>query len=218
MRTRTGILTILAVICVAWLRPTTSQAYDSLDYVSIFGGWDWLDDYSGAVLPPPRSGNFDPGLGIGVAVGNQLYERLRGEFEFVYRNNDGDQWTVGGITGPFSGSISSYSNMLNLATDCEGYGRFKPYLGVGVGVAVLDGVFTTGPFQHLVQDTVFAYQGFVGLSYQVNRTCQFFVEYRYFATEGTGLVRVTPPALDEEEEGNFDYVTQNVFFGLRHSF
>ncbi len=62
--------------------------------------------------------------------------------------------------------------------------KFRPYVGVGVGGAnVSADVSSLGIKIVDDDDTVFAYQGIIGLEYQLSDSVSFGARYAYFATQ-----------------------------------
>ena len=117
---------------------------------------------------------FDLGYDIAGAIGFKTTVGLRLELEGAWRSADNDK--MAGVAD--NGDLSSLSVMTNLAYDFNMGGAVQPYLGVGIGLASLDAKM--GGVKS--DDTVFAYQGFAGVAYQVSKTFDLFGQYRYFAT------------------------------------
>lgn len=182
-------------------------------YASLFGGWNFLHDYSGD--NPAASldviGSFNDGWAIGGAVGREIGDSLRGELEFAFRDNTGDQWTVNGAPGSWSGHANVYSGMANLYYDFAKLGFVKPYVGGGIGFAAVDATLETGMATIDIDDTAFAYQGIAGVATELSRNAELFTEYRYFGFEEVDVNNVTAGFAFEGE--SFD--TENVFFGIR---
>ena len=199
-----------------------------LYYVSLFGGWSDLSD----LAVSDSSGRIDltsqNGLGLGFAFGQILGKNLRSELEFSYRSHDvGDlllsdfgagRQTIGG-----NGDVESYAGMLNLYWEFSGLcdGLLTPYIGGGVGAANvsadlrLDGgqtAFTDG------EDSSFAYQYIVGMNFKVRSYSDLFVEYRHFAADGLRLDANLPPSSLIDGDGQLNYQSNNIFFGMRMKF
>ena len=199
-----------------------------LYYVSLFGGYTGIDD----LAIENEAGRIDigsqDGVGLGFAFGQIQGKNLRSELEFSYRNNDIDDLfltdfgtgreTLGGV-----GDIESYAGMLNLYWEfvdlCQG--RLKPYIGAGVGAVNvsadlrLDGgmdAFTDN------DDSSFAYQYMVGVNYKVRTYSDFFVEYRYFAADSIRFDTTLPAGSLLDGDGELNYETNNIFFGMRLKF
>ena len=129
--------------------------------------------------------SFDPGLNIGVALG-QDFGNYRAEFEIAYRGWDMDTGTVSGVvpgcpcTGSIDGDVSALSLMINGYYDFHSADSpLAPYLGAGIGLASINADIGLGADE---RDTVFAYQLMAGIGYDINPNTILTVGYRYFST------------------------------------
>lgn len=196
----------------------------SRTYVSILGGWNDADSYFGndeEEMPPPptpaiREGTFNDGWAIGGAIGRQVNQAVRGEFEFTFRSNTADQWAVNGVpVGEWDGDLFAYSLMTNLYHDFANlrFHGWRPYVGGGIGIAFLDGDFSTAMLDLEIDDELFAYQFMAGANKTLTSNVDLFLEYRYFATDDFDLVNRTPmPAVGF---GKDDYEADSIFVGFR---
>ena len=167
----------------------------------------------GAIVPPPPTVDIDlnttvdrslGGAFIG-AVGYGFGNGLRVEGEIGYRMNGLDTITLDsvdlsitppgvsgsipiGLTTGLNGDTDVLSFMANLAYDFDTDSGFRPYLGAGVGVALL---FTDASLTvpilgdvSLVDDTAvaFAYQAMAGVDYALDESWSVGLEYRFFGT------------------------------------
>ena len=192
-------------------------------YFSVFGGYVQLEDigpFQGVITGQTDAYNFNDGFGIGGAIGQIQGENLRTELEFAFRHNDADQFvTNGAFAGPaftsVDGSAEVYTGMVNFVWDfCPRpiFGCNRLYAGAGIGFAVVDiDSRPVNALSALENQTSFAYQLMAGISRPVSFRSDAFVEYRYlnadsiFASTGLGPVE-------------FEYETDNIFFGLRAFF
>jgi opacity protein-like surface antigen len=188
-----------------------NDAYGCSDrYFRVFGGWNWLQDMD--VNFQSTSGTdratFNDGWAIGGAFGKYITQNTRRELEFTYRNNTPDVIFIPG-PAPVDGVVNCYSIMGNLIYEMPGLqaGGFKPYFGGGLGIAFVEGEMGGGAIT--IDDTAFAYQGFVGVDRQLNASTKFFAEYRYFGTSDIDIIAFIPTT-DR-------YQTNNLFFGLQFS-
>ena len=149
---------------------------------------------SGLVVSPDDASWTDPdvsvdidmktGFGFLAAVGRSLSSGLRAELELGYREYD---FGRAGVV-EFDGQFSTISLMVN-GIYSFGLGRFRPYAGIGVGLArhraEIDSVAVPGS-SFLVEDAgeadVFAYQGMAGIGYAVSDRTEISLGYRYFST------------------------------------
>ena len=199
-----------------------------LYYVSLFGGYSNLSDLE--IVNDAGRINLDAqdGLGLGFAFGQIQGKNLRSELEFSYRNHDVEDLFLSDFgTGRERlegvGDIESYAGMLNLYWEfvdlCSG--RLSPYVGAGVGAVNvsadmrLDGgldAFNDG------EDSSFAYQYIVGVNYKVRTYSDFFVEYRHFAADSLRFDTSLPAGSLLDGDGELNYQTNNIFFGMRLKF
>lgn len=192
------------------------------NYVSLFGGWNFLHDYKADFpLPPataPASLTFEDGFLLGGALGRKFGSALRGEVEFAFRNNSAETWNLTGATTlPNAGDADFYSIMFNSILDLGTYRNWTPYIGGGIGIGFIDynGVAIVGPASVSIQDEVFSYQGMVGFSRSINSRINLFSEYRYFGFNSADVEVAGVPAAGLTA-GSTD--AENVLFGLRMSF
>ncbi|MEM6687877.1 MAG: outer membrane beta-barrel protein [Planctomycetota bacterium] len=187
-------------------------------YVSVFGGWSDLNDYSGMpiVTPPPPSppqinASYNDGWIIGGAVGLQLTDHIRAESEYAFRDVTGDTWFLNGSPGSYSGHHGVFSIMKNLLWDFENSTALTPYLGGGIGIAFVDAELTTPSSTIAIDDAAFAYQAIAGASAEVKPGVDVFAEYRFFGYDDVTVrsVSTNEPFLD----GGFDH--DSIVFGVR---
>ena len=161
-------------------------------------------------------GGADAASGFGgrLAIGHAYSPGWRTEIELGYRRNDIDK--VGGTT--VNGEASALSGMINGYYDIATNGPLAPYFGFGLGLAR---VSVDSPLPTLAPaqdgrlddgDTVFAYQGILGVSYAVSDALALTADYRYFATQYPSFGTVAGAQVDGE------YESHAMFVGLRFSF
>jgi opacity protein-like surface antigen len=139
--------------------------------------------------PEYRGGtNFDLDSGHGALIaGGVTIGGYQLELEGSYRRN-----SIGGIQTPertfgANGRLETYAVMANLIYGFDLYSvDLRPYVGVGAGYARvgIKGFESPELGQATVSDNdyVLAYQAFAGVSYQLTRSTDVFVAYRYFST------------------------------------
>jgi outer membrane protein OmpA-like peptidoglycan-associated protein len=79
-----------------------------------------------------------------------------------------------------NGKVGTLSAMANLLYDFWPASTITPYIGAGLGVAFIDSNQSLG-------STQFAYQGMLGVAYNVTDQFRFSVEGRYFGTTNPGV-------------------------------
>lgn len=150
-------------------------------YVGAQVGLNRLEDAdaSGAAFAPVTA-EFDNGYGLLGQVGYG-FGAFRLEGELGWRTNGVD--SVGGAGG--SGDLDAATLMANVYYDIQTGSPLTPYLGVGLGAARLSADKITAGGVPLVDDsdTVFAYQGILGASYELDRNLLLKADYRYLRTE-----------------------------------
>lgn len=138
---------------------------------------------------------FDPGVYVGGTAGFD-FGFLRLEGELSYRNSDIKNVTDKADGFQFrdpDGSLGALAVMVNAFIDLRNPSPITPYIGGGVGFAVLHmddvtGTDTRGttPEQVLLyprdDDTIFAYQVGAGLELALNPMVSLDLGYRYFET------------------------------------
>jgi opacity protein-like surface antigen len=193
-------------------------------YINLFGGANWSEDtgdgfsQSQVFTAGPTTattvsfvGNSDLetdlGWVVGAAVGQQLTKEFRGEVEFSYRRNNGDQPFLGTVTvttnlgatstfttaGNGDSELDQFMLMANVWYEFPTQMAFRPYIGGGIGWgwvnADLDGqvpnivlpgsTVTMDLFEDDETDNGFAYQVGAGLAMDFSQVVTGFVEYRY---------------------------------------
>jgi len=185
-------------------------------YLGTFGGWNSLDDYQGSVGTPAVNlrGAFSDGFVAGIAIGKNYGQRLRHEIEGTYRYNSGDQWRATGLgttaRTPLGGHLNQFGLMTNLFYNLGQLGRVQPYVGGGVGMAVVDGNLNVAASRFSIDETTWGYQAMFGFSAQQTESAEFFTEYRFFGTGDINLDNLTSAT-----SSNFKYQTHNLLFGFR---
>ena len=178
------------------------------NYVSIFGGATYLEDYDGVIAPPPAnpvSGTFNDGFVLGLARGRYINKNTRFETEWNWRNNTGDVWTdPAGTPSQFDGQLNNYAMMFNLVRDIQ-----CAYVGGGIGVSRQDGDFDVTGTNFELEDWAFAYQAIAGVNLIKRDNFDVFAEYRYFGNTETELLA------NDVFFDNFVYDSHNVVFGFR---
>ena len=180
-------------------------------YLGVRGGATWLDESSvSSASPGGPSGTleFENGYNVGGFVGWDL-GMFRLEGEVSYRQNDLDSIRSGGVNATgVGGDASTLAFMMNAYYDINLGGPLTPYIGAGIGIARYSADFRATGIRIDDEDTKLAYQGIVGLSYQLTDSLALSADYRYFATQEPHLRTATGAAFETEN------VTHNVTVGL----
>lgn len=218
-------------VAIVMLLPTIGAAEGF--YVSGHAGAVFLNesdntDQSGVHVPT----DFDTGFGVGGALGYDFPNNFRVEGEITYRESDVDTVDVSEVAGPGDldgrGDVSAIAFMANVYYDIDIDQPVTPYIGVGIGAAVVsanDVALATAPPSipglQLTDDddTVFAYQVIAGIGYDVTENLTLTLEYRFFGTQDAELDidrRVGFPVSGTTFD--VEYQSHNVIIGARFSF
>jgi OmpA-OmpF porin, OOP family len=167
---------LLAAAALA-LVPVASQA-QSLQYPGFFAGLEAGGNYmfqSGVGTPFGQS-NLYPTVGysFGGMVGYD-FVGPRIAIEGLYNNSKA---TVSGASQSFGATKDEIAVMGNVYYDFNAGGTWVPYIGAGAGIAFEK----ESALNAQDNNTVFAYQGIVGIGYNIDPTWRVNLEGRYFGT------------------------------------
>lgn len=203
------------------------NAGPNIYYGSVFGGWTGLDDLMLSGDEGQIQIDNEDGVAAGFAFGKIQGKNLRSEIEVTYRSNDLSGMTLNDQAGATqllegAGNIESISGMFNVFWDFTDAptGRLKPYLGFGFGGVSADADFQIDGTSTLGDgnDTSLAYQWIGGINFQTSELADFYVEYRYFAADSLHFNTTLPTGSLIDGDGELEYRTSNVVFGLRMKF
>lgn len=177
---------------------------------------------AGVTLPEDSSVNFDEnleaefeydtGFSLAAAIGGQVNRNLRVEPEISYQKNDLDSASDSEGSVSVDGDASLWAFMFNSYYDFTPDAAVTPYIGAGIGFARVEVSDITSPafsgyYLKGDKDSVFCYQGSVGLAWEVGNDMTMDLSYRYFATEDPDF------AISETE-----FASHNFYAGLRVPF
>ncbi|MBB4315251.1 OmpA family protein [Roseospira marina] len=197
-----GVATLMA--SPAFGDPTPEGVYLGL------GGGVTFDD-SGKVESGGVAHDLDTDVGaLGLAtVGYSFGSGLRSELEGGYRHNGVSSW--GGAD--LDGDMSAWHAMVNALYEFDTGSGFTPYLGAGLGAAIVDiDARNDRTGQSLTDSDVgFAYQAIVGFGYDVTDGLALTADYRFFHA---------PDLEHDSSDGSVadGYANHAVVFGLRYAF
>lgn len=160
-------------------------------YVSLFGGIVLPQDTHFTYSSSDYLVNFKTGFTVGAAIGSNLTENLRGEVEFAFQTYDVDNVDENGsTTDASSGKVDSYFLLANLWREFD-FGGFRPYVGGGVGMALLDADLNFDSDRIAGTDVALAAQLGSGVRFDVSDRLTIDAGYRFKAavgvlTEGVG--------------------------------
>jgi opacity protein-like surface antigen len=190
-------------------------------YFSARGGIAMLSDSDmtieiAGVGQIPAKLEYDPGWLAGVAGGYAWNNGFAIEGEFTFRQNGIDGEELMGTTIPVGGHLRSYALMANSYYRLNTGTIITPYIGAGIGGALLtvDADSVGGNFS---DDSVeLAYQAMAGLAIEITPQLDAGMEYRFFGTTdpsfsdtvmGGGAVTVDP-----------EYMSHNILLTLTYGF
>jgi len=155
--------------------PVMAQAQTAAPgfYIGAEGGLNWLLNTTiGGTTVTPQTGWAAGGM-IGYDfVGPRV------EVEGIYRQN---QTYAGGFTGTaINNQISQLGIMANLLYDFAPSSTITPYIGAGAGIAFVDSNSSLG-------STQFAYQGIIGLGWNVDTNFRVNLDGRYYGTSNPSV-------------------------------
>lgn len=166
----------------------------------------------------------DVGFIVSGAIGMSLDDLtgisgLRTELEVGYFENeidahtvnfdDGTSATIGG--GDAFGETSAIFGLLNLYYDFTQFGRIKPFIGGGVGIASVeleDQAVNLGGTKVLAlddEDTGFAYQLSAGANVTITDSVDLELGYRYLGINGVELEAVDGTSSDVDVDNHIIY-------------
>lgn len=183
----------ISLLSAALLATGIASAATPVDgwYTSVFGGYTYIpgniDNYDYFYLFRDHS-SYQNGYNAGGRIGYKS-NPLRYEAEYTYlhaslkgfRINDREQQ---GVSGDTTGNFL----MANIYYDFpEMLPEVSPYLGFGIGYAYLQASLSSlgpvAPTFFSVNDSVFAYQGTMGITYNFAENYAVNLAYRYAATD-----------------------------------
>jgi OOP family OmpA-OmpF porin len=201
----------LAGFAVAAMLGTAAYAdpYKGL-YVSGGLGMNWVED---ADVSNGASGevDYDTGWLGAIAVGYGFGNGFRLEGEMSHRRNDADDFS--GVS--LSGRAETTGFMANVLYDFNFSRKFMPYVGFGLGAAVVEADEVSPlPAADRVndEDTTFAWQAIVGVTVPLSEQLDLFADYRYFDAGDVDLRSDGGTDIDTE------YAAHSAMIGIRFRF
>ena len=151
----------------------TGTAYPGF-YIGAEGGLNWLLNNN--------SYQMDTGWAAGGKLGYD-FVGPRVELEGLYRSNNGTGNVLfpGGVAN-VRGRIDQVSVMANLLYDFMPTSAFTPFIGAGAGIAFVDSTIQGCN----MCSTQFAYQGIIGIAWNITDAFRLSVDGRYYGTTNPG--------------------------------
>lgn len=159
-------------------------------YMNIFGGVTYLPDNVNSIYKGLHRNNalYNSGWDAGGSFGFKG-NRLRYEGQLTYLEADARQFSLNSVRQPETqGYAKGVFAMANVYYDfCPFTPTFEPYIGAGVGYGWVRAKLNTPDippeYRWKGDNSVFAYQGMTGLTYNFAENYALFIEYRYLTTE-----------------------------------
>jgi OmpA-OmpF porin, OOP family len=148
-------------------------------YIGAEGGVNWLLNFTASTnIPafPTVSVTPQTGWAAGGVIGYD-FVGPRVELEGVYRQN---QLNIGVPGTAINNQVGQLGIMANLLYDFMPGSVITPYIGAGAGVGFVDSNASLG-------STVFAYQGIIGLGWNVDTNFRVNVDGRYYGTSNPSV-------------------------------
>ncbi len=137
---------------------------------------------------------------------------FRADAEVSLRTNDVKEAKLEGETFAKNGHFRTIGIMANGYYDFDFGSPFVPYVGAGVGVALLDSELKAGGNKFNDFNTQFAYQGIAGVSYNFSPNLAANLEYRYFGN-------TEPTFSDQGVKLKYDSSNNHtILLGVRYTF
>jgi OOP family OmpA-OmpF porin len=174
-------------------------------YMGLEGGLNWMfnSSFTSTLTVPPffsasttSRTSYNTGFVVGGVVGYDFIGP-RVELEGAYRENYGTL-SVGGFSGNAGVQFNQANIMGNLYYDFFAGQTFVPYIGAGAGVAFIN----AGALGSQVNSTQFAYQGILGVGWNIDQTFRLNLEGRYYGT-------TSPNFQNSGSVGGFQYTLSN---------
>lgn len=208
----------LAVAAIALMAPMAAHADNPLRagwYVD-GGVMATMQTDADSTVNDPITDNieYDAGWGLTGGGGYAWGNGIRTEVEIAYRRSGVDKVTGTGSGPANDGSIHNTSFMGNVLYDFATGTQFTPYIGAGIGAAVVNADnIKTVYFRTLDSDRVqFAYQAIAGVAAALDSNWSVTADYRYFGT--------TDPQFKTSagDRATTENASHNIVLGLRYAF
>jgi len=186
-------------------------------YVSLFAGGVWTNDVDTNFYGTEYSVSFDAGYTLGIAVGTQVFENLRGEVELSFGRVEASSYIrEGSPERDAEGALSTTYLLGNLWYDLDMGSVITPYIGggIGAGYATADTHFNNNSYGYGPGGIGFAYQLGFGVAVDVADNVALDLGYRYKSILGVDFD-------DNDGDGvyeNGDVNSHVVQAGLKFSF
>ncbi len=204
----------LIVACFALAAPFSAQAETP-------AGWYAAGQIGGSVQTDSDASlsgvtnlvEYKGGWGLSGSGGYAWGNGFRTEGELSYRRSSVDK-VKGTGAGTADGGLHNVALMANLFYDFDTGTRFAPYVGFGIGGAVVspDDLKTINGATFDDERIAFAYQGIAGLAVAMDENWSLTADYRYFATPDV------KSGTNGSARGEIENASHNFMLGVRYAF
>lgn len=163
--------------------------------------------------------DYDAGVGLGGVLGYD-FGNFRVDGDIALRFNTLN--SLGGAPLKSDSDTTAFSFMVNGYFDFPTDGPVKPYVGGGIGFAVVSIDWQTSgffPFSHVPvaddSDSGLAYQFSGGIGYEINPRTTVSFSYRYFATEEMQMAFSNRSPINSGLPFSMDYQSHEFNIGVR---
>ncbi|CAA7612740.1 OmpA family protein [Magnetospirillum sp. UT-4] len=177
--------TMKTLIAAGLLAAAVPATADAQWYMGLDAGTNYMQD-------PGVTGTDSDWGWLGLGQVGYSFGAPKVEFELGYRAND---------------NIDSLTTMVNVLYDFMPTSKWHPMVGAGIGWAFLDGDFAGTNAKN--SDNAFAYQGILGLGYDISNNFMLKTQYRYLGTTDTDVGTSTQKA---------DYDNHAITVGFTYKF
>ncbi|MFO0408875.1 MAG: outer membrane protein [Dolichospermum sp.] len=128
--------------------------------------------------------SLDSGFQLTAAGGYQRKD-TRAEVEVSFRSPGADKLTVSGNEANLTGNVNQTTFLVNGYYDIPTKSKLRPYVGAGIGFGLISpDIKFAGNKVETSNGTSFAYQGKIGVEYEVVKKGNAFVEFKYLGLSG----------------------------------
>ena len=209
-------------------------------YLALDAGWAWAGevDFNLPTAPNPiHPTDFKTGYLVALRGGWQFADRGPGtprlELELSRRDNDVSTFGGQGDVEPGTGSLRATAYMLNGLYEFLPGGRFRPYVGLGIGLVDADAdnirkdLSGTQCCTGIIDgsDSGFAWQAIVGAAFAATQNWAITLDYRYLASGGDLKYNYKAGCLPDGSfctrlpgETEAKYTSQTLSIGVRYAF
>jgi opacity protein-like surface antigen len=192
-------------------------------YIGLEAGLSFLSDSKFSGTLDGFEVSFDTGFSIGAALGYKFTKHFRLEADLGYRQSDVDKITGFAVPLGGSGDMSTLTVLGNAYYDFDLGIPIVPYIGVGIGLGVVDVNTSDSANRVSVNDsaTTFAWNLMAGISYGLFDNVDLDLGYRYLGAIDPELDATFAPVGifgERTDTVNVDVDIHEIFLGMRYTF